>query len=158
MPTVATGTVATVTLDEPDFPSIVAVIVTAPAETPVTTPDEFTVARALLLLDQATVRRYSGCPAESWGVAVSVVVPPTVTVAVAGDTETVTTGTTFTVNVADACRPSTETTTTPVPAANAVASPPELTLVMLGVLVDQVTVRPASDSGCPLALRATTVS
>ena len=55
--TAATGTAATVTLDEPDFPSIVAVIVTAPAETPVTTPDEFTVARALLLLDQVTARR-----------------------------------------------------------------------------------------------------
>ena len=56
-PTVATGRAATVTEDDPDFPSIVAVIVTVPAETPVTTPDEFTVARELLLLAQVTARR-----------------------------------------------------------------------------------------------------
>jgi hypothetical protein len=87
-----------------------------------------------------------------------VVVLPSATVAVAGVTETLTTGTIFTVNVADACRPSTETTTVPVPAASAVTSPPELTLVMPGVLVDQVTVRPDSDSGCPLAPRAITLS
>lgn len=83
---------------------------------------------------------------------------PSITVAVGGDTATLTTGTIFTVSVADACRPSTVTSTTPVPAANAVTSPPALTLVMAGVLVDQLTLRPDSDSGCPLAFRATAVS
>jgi hypothetical protein len=156
--TLATGTGATVMVDAPDFPSMVAVIVTVPADTAVTTPAEFTVARALLLLVQATVRRYSGCPSASRGVAVNVVVFPTTTVAVAGETTTVATGTILTVNVAEACRLSMVTTTIPVPGDNAVTRPPLLTLVMPGVLVDQVTVRPLSERTWPLALRATAVS
>lgn len=55
--TLATGVGVTVTLAVPDFPSMVAVIVTVPAETAVTTPDEFTVARELLLVDQVATRR-----------------------------------------------------------------------------------------------------
>jgi hypothetical protein len=42
-------------LDVPVFPELVAVIVAEPAATPVTTPLEFTVAAAELLVDQVTV-------------------------------------------------------------------------------------------------------
>jgi hypothetical protein len=49
------GTAVTVMLDVPDFPPLVAVIVAEPAATPVTTPLEFTVAAAALLVDQVTV-------------------------------------------------------------------------------------------------------
>ena len=45
----------TVMLDVPVFPEFVAVIVAEPAATPVTTPVEFTVAAAALLVDQITV-------------------------------------------------------------------------------------------------------
>jgi hypothetical protein len=49
------GTAVTVILDVPDFPELVAVIVAEPAATPVTTPLEFTVAAAALLVDHVTV-------------------------------------------------------------------------------------------------------
>jgi hypothetical protein len=42
-------------VDVPAFPELVAVIVAEPAATPVTTPLEFTVAAAPLLVDQVTV-------------------------------------------------------------------------------------------------------
>jgi hypothetical protein len=45
----------TVMPDVPDFPELVAVIVAEPAATPVTTPLEFTVAAAALLVDHVTV-------------------------------------------------------------------------------------------------------
>jgi hypothetical protein len=44
-----------VTLEVPDLPEQVAVIVAVPAATAVTTPLEFTVALAVLLLDQVMV-------------------------------------------------------------------------------------------------------
>jgi len=49
------GTAVTVMLVVPDFPELVAVIVAEPAAIPVTTPLEFTVAAAALLVDQVTV-------------------------------------------------------------------------------------------------------
>jgi hypothetical protein len=49
------GTAVTVMLDVPVFPEIVAVIVAEPAVTPLTTPLEFTVAAAALLVDHVTV-------------------------------------------------------------------------------------------------------
>ena len=55
----------------PLLPSLVAVIVTDPAATPVTSPLALTVAIAVLLLAQVTVRPDSALPAESFGVAVS---------------------------------------------------------------------------------------
>jgi hypothetical protein len=42
-------------LEVPVLPELVAVIVAEPAATPVTTPLEFTVAAAALLVDQVTV-------------------------------------------------------------------------------------------------------
>jgi hypothetical protein len=148
----------TVTDADALFPSIVAVMVAVPAPTPVTTPVDDTVATAAALVLHVASRPVMGTPAESFGVAVRVVVPPIKRVAVAGDTTTVATGTIFTVSVAEACRPSTVTTTMPVPGANAVTNPPLPTLVMDGVLVDQLTLRPVSDRDCPVALRAMMLS
>src|SRR5438128_1945878 len=90
--TVATGTSATVTAAVPAFPSLVAVIVAGPAATPFTSPLLLTVAILVLLLAHVTVRPVSAVPAESFGVAVSCAVCPTVRLAVAGATATEATG------------------------------------------------------------------
>src|SRR5207244_2779326 len=71
----ATGTFATVTLAVPLCPSLVAVIVTAPAATPVTSPVADTVAIAAFELVQLITRPLSTLPAASLGVAVSCTVP-----------------------------------------------------------------------------------
>src|SRR5207247_11080304 len=84
----ATGTGVTVMADAPLFPSLVAVIVAVPAVFPVTSPLALTVATAVLLLAQVTVRPLSGFPFASFGVAVSCIVWPTCTDAVAGLTVT----------------------------------------------------------------------
>src|SRR3954470_21227102 len=76
-----------------DLPSLVAVIVAGPAATPVTRPVAFTVATAVLELDQVTMRPVSGLPAASFVAAASCWVAPLTTVAVAGVTVTVATGT-----------------------------------------------------------------
>src|SRR3989440_11129514 len=83
---------ATVIADVPLCPSLVAVIVADPAATPVTSPLPLTVAAAVLLLCQVTVRPASVLPFASLGVAVSCTVPPTGTVADAGATVTHATG------------------------------------------------------------------
>src|SRR5437867_7722200 len=67
----ATGTVLTVIVVVPLCPSLVAVIVAAPAVTPVTTPLPLTVATAVLLLPQLTGRPDNGLPLASFGVAAS---------------------------------------------------------------------------------------
>src|SRR5256712_2925384 len=84
----ATGTLVTVTAAVPLVPSLVAVIVVAPAATPVTRPFPFTVATALLPLDQLIVRPGRGFPFASSGVPVSCNVWPTGTEADAGLTTT----------------------------------------------------------------------
>jgi hypothetical protein len=58
----ATGAGVTVTVEEPDCPSLVAVIVAVPAATPVTTPAGDTVATALLLVLHAMARPVSTAP------------------------------------------------------------------------------------------------
>ena len=83
----------TVMEDESLLPSDVAVIVAVPWTTPVTTPLEETVATAVLLLLQATLRPLRALPEASLGVAVSWVVPPTVTEALEGAISTEATGT-----------------------------------------------------------------
>src|SRR5438309_4582887 len=90
--TVATGTSATVTAAVPAFPSLVAVMVAVPAATPFTSPLLLTVAILVLLLAHVTVRPVSAVPAESFGVAVSCAVCPTVRLAVASATATEATG------------------------------------------------------------------
>src|SRR5437764_15061488 len=98
--TEATGTAATVTVALPAFPSLVAVIVADPAALLVTRPLGPTVAAAVLLLPHVTVRPVSALPAESFGVAASCTVCPTVTFAVAGATATAAPGADVTVTAA----------------------------------------------------------
>src|SRR5438034_6278661 len=70
----ATGTLVTVIADVPLFPSLAAVIVADPAALLVTNPPAFTLATAVLLLDQVTTRPVSALPLASFGVAVSWIV------------------------------------------------------------------------------------
>jgi len=70
----ATGTLVTVIVDVPLFPSLAAVIVADPAAPVVTNPPAFTLATAVLLLDQVTTRPVSALPLASFGVAVSWIV------------------------------------------------------------------------------------
>ena len=70
-------------------PLDVAVILALPAATPVTTPDELTVAMAGLLLDQVMLGEATFCPMVSTTLATSVVVLATTTDAVEGVTEIV---------------------------------------------------------------------
>src|SRR2546430_438613 len=95
--TVATGTLVTVIDAVPLLPSLVAVIVAEPGATPKTSPELFTVATDVLLLDQLTARPERAAPFASLGVAVSWTVCPAWTVAVGGVTSTVATGTLGTV-------------------------------------------------------------
>src|SRR2546422_3549824 len=97
MVTEATGTFVGVTADVPLFPSLVAVIVAAPAATPVTNPLALTKATAALLVAHVTVRPVRAVPFKSFGVAVNWVVAPTMRLAVAGLTVTEATGTFVTV-------------------------------------------------------------
>ncbi len=89
--TLATGTLVTVMVAEPLFPSLVAVIVAEPAATPVTKPLALTVATAGLLVAQVTARPLRAVPFESFGVAVNWAVA--LTVRLAGFTVTAATGT-----------------------------------------------------------------
>src|SRR5213080_2901393 len=147
----ATGTVLTVIAAVPLCPSLVAVIVAAPAVTPVTTPLPLTVATAVLLLPQLTGRPDNGLPLASFGVAVSCTVWPTGTDAVLGLTVTDATGTVLTVIVAVPPCPSLVAVIVAAPAATPVACPAPFTVATAGLLLDQVTVRPPS--GLPNASR-----
>src|SRR5436309_2540846 len=140
----ATGTIATVTLAVPLFPSLVAVIVAAPAATPVTRPAADTVAIAVFELVQPTPRPLSTLPAASFGVALSCVVAPTKTFAVAGLTVTEATGTLDTVTAAVPLCPSLVAVIVAAPAATPVTSPVEDTVATAGVPDAQVTDRPES--------------
>src|SRR5438552_18755538 len=82
------------------FCSLVAVIVAAPAATPVTRPFPFTVPAIGSPLVHVMLRPESGLPAESFGVAVNCTVPPTRMLALAGLTVTDATGTRLTAPVA----------------------------------------------------------
>src|SRR6266480_4599552 len=93
----ATGTPLTVMLAVPLWPSLVAVMVTAPATTPVTNPLLLTVAIVLSLDDQLIARPVKGLPLASRGVAVSCTVCPCSTLTEAGVTVTAATGTVGTI-------------------------------------------------------------
>src|SRR5213594_643116 len=136
--TEATGTGVTVIVEGPLFPSLVAVIVAVPAALPVTSPLAVTVATAVLLLPQLTVRPDNGLPLASFGVAVSCTVWPTCTDAVLGLTVTDATGTVLTVTVAVPRCPSLVSVI--------VAAPAVATAVLL---LPQLTGRP--DNGLPPA-------
>src|SRR2546422_5665638 len=102
------GAGVTVTAAVPFLPSLVAVIVAAPAATPVTSPLPFTVATAVLSLAHVTVRPASGVPLASSGVAVSCTVNPACTEGAGGLTITDATGTKITVTAAVPLWPSLE--------------------------------------------------
>ena len=71
---IAAGGDVTVTVADPDLPSLVAVIVAVPPDTPVTTPAAETVATDDALLVQVIGRPLSTFPFPSFRVALSVVV------------------------------------------------------------------------------------
>src|SRR5438445_286780 len=139
----ATGTAVTVIPAVPLWPSLVAVMVAAPAATPVTSPLPFTVATAVLLLPQVTTRPASGFPLASFGVAVSCAVCPTGTLADAGATVTDATGTLLTVSTAVPFLPSLVAVMVPEPTATPVARPLAFTVATAVLLLAHVTTRPA---------------
>src|SRR6266568_3210101 len=147
--TEATATCTTVILAVPLCPSVVAVIVAAPVATAVTSPVEFTLAVAVLLLDQLMVRPESGLPFASFGVAVSCTVCPTCTLADAGLTATDATGTLLTLILDEPLCPSEVAVIVATPAATPDTTPLELTVATAVLLLDQLMTRP--ESGVPLA-------
>src|SRR5947199_1191341 len=154
--TEATGTGVTVIVEGPLFPSLVAVIVAVPAALPVTSPLAVTVATAVLLLPQLTVRPDNGLPLASFGVAVSCTVWPTCTDAVLGLTVTDATGTVLTVIAAVPLCPSLVAVIVAAPAVTPVTTPLPLTVATAVLLLPQLTGRP--DNGLPLASFGVAVS
>jgi hypothetical protein len=152
------GGVCTVIVAEPTMPSTVALIVTVPADTPVTTPVEFTVATLALSVAQLTVRPVSACPAESRTVTVNCCVEPVSTLAFAGATLTVATGTSVTLTVTVAVRDAAEKPVFPaddavtvmvaVPGPTAMMSPADETVATAGAVVPKVTVAAGAPLGC----------
>src|SRR6266566_4169140 len=140
--TEATGASVTVTVDVPLFPSLVAVIVVEPAALAVTSPVALTVAVVVLLLAQVIVRPVRALPAESLVVALSCVVAPTKSPAVAGLTVTEATGTFDTVTDTVALWPSLVAVIVADPAVTPLASPVALTAATAALLLAQVIVRP----------------
>src|SRR5438477_8183735 len=134
--------VVTVTADVPVLPSDVAVMVAEPAVTPLTSPLPFTVATAVLLLDQVTTRPDNGLPFASLGVAVSCTVNPTATLAGDGVTVTEATGASVTVTSDVPLCPSLVAVIVAVPAPTPVTRPMQFTLDYVGLLLDSVTTRP----------------
>src|SRR5438034_1225602 len=147
----APGTVVTVIVAVPLWPSLVAVIVAEPAAALVTSPPAFTVATALLPLTHVTTRPESGLPLASLGVAASCTVCPACTVADAGVTATDATGTGagLTVIAAPPLLPSDTAVIVAEPAATPVTSPLAFTVATDGLLLDQPITRP--DSALPFA-------
>src|SRR5213082_1409176 len=148
--------VVTVTADVPLLPSDVAVMVAEPAATPLTSPLPFTVATAVLLLDQVITRPDNGLPFASLGVAVSCTVSPTATLAGDGVTVTEATGASVTVTSDVPLCPSLVAVIVAVPAPTPVTSPLPFTRATAVLLLDQVTTRPLS--GFPLASFGVAVS
>src|SRR5438046_201725 len=126
----------------PLCPSLVAVIVAAPAATPVTKPLAETVAMAALLVPHVTTRPPRAVPFESFGVAVNCVVAPTVTPAAVGLTVTDATGTFVTVMADVPLCPSLVAVIVAEPAATPVTKPLAETVAAAALLVAQVTTRP----------------
>src|SRR5207302_444825 len=147
----------------PVLPSLVAVIVTALAATPVTSPVEETVAVAGALDAHVIVRPESTVPAASFALAVSWTLAPTSTSAVAGlitteatrmfaplgATTTEATGTLDTVTVVVPVWPSLVAVMVAVPRAMPVISPVLSTGATAPLLVVHATARP--ERGLPFA-------
>ena len=133
---VASGPAVTVSVAVPDIPSLVAVIVVLPTPEPVATPDADTVATAVLLDVQVTVRPVSVVPFASFNVAVNVDVEPLATVAVVGATVTVATGTAVTVTVPEPETPSLVAVIVAVPGINPKTAPDAGFTVATSVLLE----------------------
>lgn len=136
------GAAATVIVAEPVFPFDVAVIVAVPTDTPVTTPPDETVALEELLVVQVMDAPGTTAPSASRAIAESVVVAPTLTVAVAGVTVTVATGFGVMVTVAVPVFPSLEAVIVAEPAATPVTTPLVETVAIARLLLLQATTRP----------------
>src|SRR2546423_641627 len=145
------GTLVTVTIAVPLFPSLIAVIVADPAARPVTSPLPLTRATPESLLAQVITRPDRGLPLASLGVAVSCTVCPTGTLADDGVTltEATGTGTLVTVTIDVPLFPSLVAVIVAEPAALPVTSPLPLTRATPESLLAQVITRP--DKGLPLA-------
>src|SRR5205814_7735783 len=134
-----------------------AMVATAPAATPVTSPLPLTVAMLLLLDDQLMARPVNGLPLASRGVAVSCTVPVIATFAALGDTVTEATGARETVTVAVPLCPSlVAVIVTGPPGPAPVTSPLPFTVEIESSLDCQVMTRPVN--GLPLASRGVAVS
>src|SRR5437867_9867631 len=140
----ATGTSVTVTAALPTLPSLVAVIVADPAALLVTRPLGLTVATAVSLLAHVSARPVNALPAESFGVAVSCTVRPTVRLAVAGATATEATETDVTVIAAVLLLLSLVAVIVAEPAATLVTRPLGLTRATVVSPLPHVTVRPVN--------------
>lgn len=133
----------------PVFPSLVAVIVAVPAAFAVTTPLVLTVAVCGALDAHTMLRPASVFPFASYVIAVSVIVPPTVSVPEVGATATDATAIGVTVTVALALFPSLVAEMVALPAASAVMLPLLSTLTICGALDDQEIARPPSGEPLP---------
>src|SRR5256714_657275 len=151
-----TGTLVTVTIAVPLFPSLIAVIVADPAARPVTSPLPLTRATSESLLIHVTTRPDRGLPLASRGVAVSCTVCPTGTLADDGVTLTEATGILVTVMADVSVFPSLVAVIVAEPAARPVTSPLPLTRATPESLLTHVTTRP--DRGLPLASLGVAVS
>ena len=146
----------TVITEEPVNPPlcVVAVTVAEPTVTPVTTPEVLTVAIPGLLETQVTVLFVAFAGAT---VAVSVAVPPTVTVAVGGVTLTPVTGTLMgvTVTTEEEVKPPlcVVAVTVAEPKATPVTTPDELTVTIAGLLEAHVTVLFVAFAGATVAVK-----
>src|SRR5437764_1352116 len=141
------GGAETVMVNEPFTPSLVAVITADPAATALSTPDDETVATAMLLELQAIVRPVRTLLLASLVVAVSCVVWPTLS-DVAPLTVTDATGAgggAFTVRVAEPVTPSLVARIATLPAATAVTKPLPETVAIAVLALAQVTTRPESN-------------
>jgi hypothetical protein len=141
------GTAVTVMLDVPVFPELVAVMVAEPTATPVTTPLEFTIAAAALLVVHVTVCPVITLPFWSFTVAWRVVVAPATTDAEVGATVTVVTtggggGPAVTVIADVPDTPAVLAVIVAEPAATPLTIPVELTVAAAALFVDHVTVCP----------------
>src|SRR5574342_292161 len=142
--TALAGRAVTLTDTDADFPSMDAEMRADPGATAVTTPWEVTVATSASLVDQMITRSVSGAPLESRRSTVSWVVCPTTTLLSSGQTSMLATGTGMTVIEATALRPSEVAVMIAPPADTADTRPSLVTVATTSLLVDQVTLRPAS--------------
>src|SRR5262249_12550299 len=138
--TLPTGTALTVTDDVPDFPSLVAVMVTVPGAKPVTIPELETTAW-LELLDHVTMRSVTTLPFASRTTALTGTLVPGRTVGPCGCTTTEPTATFETVSAAVPFLPSLVAVIVLVPCATAVTTPDADTVAALVFELAHVTTR-----------------